>query len=120
MQIIPLNQEALDEGRAAFRGYLAAQLCGRYSMVYEDGLARATGPRILPGAICACIEQGIMTEAEIVHAVARVSRCWHSTVDLVLNELTGADPEVHLWGIEDGNFYVHQSPAPRVPVLLVA
>ncbi len=120
MRIIHLNEQTLAAGKEAFREYLATYLCGQSSSAYTTGLNRSTGPRILPGAISACIEQG-MTDAEaIIHAASRVSRCNRSTVELMLTALSGNNPNLDLWGITKGGFYVHSSPAERPAIILAS
>lgn len=107
MNIIHLDTETLKEGKSAFNDYMAAVVCGPSAKIYWDGMTRGTGLEVVPGAIVACIERGLVGEDEIVNAAARVSRCTRSTVLYVLYALCGTDPERDLWSINSrGNFQV--------------
>lgn len=105
MHIIHLDDKSIAAGKAAFSLYRAAVMCGPSADIYDPGMWRDTGIAIIPGAILACIAQGMTTKDEIVSAVARVSRCKRTTVETVLGALTGADPERNLWGLRDQRYY---------------
>ncbi len=105
MNIIHLDTETLKAGKSAFNEYMAAVVCGPSAKIYYDGMIRATGLEVVPGAILACMEQGLVGEDEIVNAAARVSRCTRSTVLSVLYTLCGTDAGRHLWSTDwKGNF----------------
>jgi len=100
-----LTQESLAEGHATFAQYRSAVLCGPDADFYRLGMCRPTGLEIVPGAIAACIEQGMSFEDEIVHAVSRVSRWKRSTVLSVLIGLSGDDPSLNPWSKVSENHY---------------
>jgi hypothetical protein len=115
MHIIHLTAATIAAGKSAFNSYRAAVMCGPSAAAYVPGLRRQTGLVVVPGAILACIEQGMVTEDEILNGVARVSRCSRSTVLSVLIKLSGVDPEVHLWRADrNGNYRALTQSAPRV------
>jgi len=97
MQIIHITDATIAAGKAAFQSYRTACLCGPSADIYAQGLRRQTGLAVIPGAIVACIEQGMTTEDEILNGVARLSLCRRSTVRSVLVGLSGDDPERNLW-----------------------
>ncbi len=97
MHIIHLTPATIEAGEFSYNSYRAALMCGPLADVHAKGLRRQTGLTIVPGAIVACIKNGMMTEDEIVNAVARLSRCKRSTVQKVLVGLSGEDPEHYLW-----------------------
>ena len=115
MQIIHLTDATVESGKSAFNSYRAAVICGPSANAYVPGLRRQTGLAVVPGAICACIEQGMITEDEIVNGVARLSRCRRSTVLSVLVELSGDDPQRHLWRVDRaGKFHTLSRSAPHL------
>lgn len=119
MKIIHLDGEALKAGRSAFNDYMAAMVCGPSSDIYYCGTSRDTGLNVIPGAIAACIEQGLIGEDAIVRAVARVSRCTRSTVLEVLYALCGTHQGRHLWS-QDSSGDFHTVPDSLANVLLAA
>lgn len=80
MHIIHLDAGAIDIGRAAFKEYLTATVCGPAAEEYLVGLSRTKGLRSVAGAIIACIEHGITNREAIICAVCRVSHCRRATV----------------------------------------
>jgi len=82
-------------------------------------MSRQTGLDVVPGAIAACIEQGMVGDYEILHAVARVSRCTLFTVARVLHVLCGTDPDRHFWSKDRRGNYQTLSGS-RANVLLAA
>jgi hypothetical protein len=115
MHIIHLTDATIAAGKSAFNSYRAAVMCGPSAAAYVPGLRRQTGLAVMPGAILACIEQGMITEDEILNGVARLSRCRRSMVLSVLIGLRGGDPEVHLWRADrTGNYHVLTQSVPKV------
>jgi hypothetical protein len=110
MQIIHLTEDAIALGVAALDDYCAAMMCGPLAPSYGQRLKRATGLGVVPGAILACIEQGIISEDEIVNAVSRASRCRRSTVRSVLAAITGGEPERFMCKCDpQGRYQLHDS-----------
>ena len=119
MKFVHLNAETIGFGRLAFNQYKSATMCGRSAENYEAGMCRRTGLSVVPGAIIACIEQGMIEENEIVNAVARVSLCRRSTVSDVLFALCGTDPDLNLWSATGrGDFEANNTS--RANVILIA
>lgn len=105
MQIMTLNQVLVDRGRTAFNLATIQFLCGPNSSVYTAGKRRLGGIEVVPGAIVAAIEQGLNTPFEIIPAVARVSRCYESTVKSILEGLAGEDVPDRLWAPNTNGTY---------------
>lgn len=115
MHIIYLTAATIAAGKSAFNSYRAAVMCGPSAAAYIPGLRRQTGLVVVPGAILACIEQGMVTEDEILNGVARLSRCRRSTVLSVLIQLSGGDPDIHLWRADRaGNYHALTQSVSRV------
>jgi len=105
MQVYHLNEQLIAAGKQAFRDYMGAMMCGPDAMeTYEHGMCRDTGPGTAVGVIAGCIEHGLRTKEQIVYPASRVTRCKRTTIDLLLRELAGVDPAVHLWSTKDGRY----------------
>lgn len=75
MRIFSLDDQMITDGQNAYHQYRTAMLSGPRSLTYDAGMRRMTGVQVVAGAIIACLEDGIDSEAEIITVVSRVSRC---------------------------------------------
>lgn len=119
MQIIHLNDDTFNAGKATFSAYLAGAVCGPHSDYFATSKRRQTGPQVLIGAIMACIAEGWAAEHEIVDAVTRATRCHATTVEMALDAFAGNDPAIHLWQYTGSAYSLHETRTRR-PVLLAA
>lgn len=119
MDIIALNRKTIDDGRNSFNRYQSAVMAGSGSSTYTAGIARETGRHVIVGAIAACIDANMCTQEEVVNVAARVSKCSRSTVCRILLALTGHDPEQHLFGCENGAYFLLQRRERRSAVAVI-
>jgi hypothetical protein len=121
MKIIRFNDDFIAAGRAVYKAYLAAAVCGADADCYEAGMARRSDVALIAGAIVASLEYGLNTEDAIVLSVARATRCKRSTVWTMLQNLTGTDPVSHLFMIHEGRYrLMNRAPAVKHLRMLLA
>ncbi len=90
MQIITVDNQLIEAGRASFES------CLRQYLSYGD-TERTSGIKVIPGAIVAALEAGLTRSRDIIRAAARVSRCRGNTVYQVLTELGAPSFKNRLW-----------------------
>ncbi len=118
MHILNLTPAVVASGVAAFNTYLRGSLASPASAAHSDAARRATGLPVVVGAIDACIDHGINDRQGIISAVAKVSRCRHSTVAAVLDALSAGAPSDRRWSCEGGAYLA--ASASSGPVALLA
>ena len=93
------NSDALvHEGMRSFRLFRDQQLCGsRGGETYERGFKRPKGPKILIGAIIACMQNGLVHRDQIVAAAARVAGTRKDLALTILDIFSGSNPVGHFW-----------------------
>jgi hypothetical protein len=107
MNIYVIDEALVDQGRAAFSKGARQYLCGSAVPGYQVAKARKGGIQIVPGAIVAALELGLRTEEEIVPTVAKISRCWPTTVSAILETLAEDRVADRLWAQNpDGTYRV--------------
>lgn len=105
MQIHTITPVLIDQGRAVFE---LGKSCGL-----------AKGFSIVPGAIIAAIENGLVTAPDIERTVSLYSRCRATTVATVLESLSTNVNSHGLWGQRaDGSFHLVDQPV--VPFTILA
>jgi hypothetical protein len=96
MNIHIIDTALVARGRSAFRS------CVRQYLGQEDA-DRERGFGMIPGAIVAAIEMGIVIPREIAKTVARVTRCRDTTVAEVLEALGAPWVEDRLWAYDEAD-----------------
>ncbi len=122
MKIVRVDGQAIVEGHVAFQAYMAAMVCGPGSADYKQAMSRMTGAKILVGVILSCIDNGLDSEAQIIDAASRITRCRSDTVRSMLTALTGSDPSWCFWQVDEWGYERLSDPdsEPAYPRLLIA
>jgi hypothetical protein len=90
MNIHIVDSALIARGRQSFRSCVLQYLG-------NDNPCRESGVGMIPGAIVAAIEMGIVSPEGIAKTVGRVTRCWDTTVGEVLETLEDPRVEGRLW-----------------------
>ena len=104
MRIFSLDDQMITDGQNAYHQYRTAMLGGPRSLTYDAGMRRMTGVQVVVGAIIACLEDGIDSEADIITVVSRVSRCRWWTVETILRTLAAWPVADRLWFFALGRY----------------
>ncbi|WP_404479317.1 hypothetical protein [Novosphingobium sp. BL-52-GroH] len=107
MHIISCMPHDVGVGRDSFNEYQNYLSCGSLYRNYDFARDRPTGPRMIVGSICACIERGLSRREEIIAAVSKSSRCRTWTVGWVLDEMTSGPGSAYPFGFDGQNYYLN-------------